>query len=65
MNVLASANTRHLPPPLIPLHKGEGKSRTFLPFGRNGRRLQGPPPPCGEGYGVGVPAPTVAGRALP
>ncbi len=62
MNVLASGSARHLPPPLTPPHKGEGKSLRFLPFGRNVHRLYEPPPPCGEGYGVGVPAPTVAGR---
>ena len=51
----------NLPPPLTPPRKGEGDlSRVVSPPGvdcwRQAAQLRNPPPPCGEGLGVGVSA---------
>jgi hypothetical protein len=51
----------NLPPPLTPPHRGEGDlPRVVSPPGvdcwRQAGRLRNPPPPCGEGLGVGVSA---------
>ena len=50
-----------VPPPLAPPHRGEGDRFAAAATKRAGDRdwaavPQNPPPPCGEGLGVGVPA---------
>jgi pimeloyl-ACP methyl ester carboxylesterase len=54
----------NVPPPLTPLHRGEGEfsSRTGdkLSAPRKNDDAQSPPPPCGEGLGVGVNAGPIA-----
>ncbi len=66
-----------VPPPLTPPHKGEGDLPACSPSTNHWRfravwRPQSPPPPCGEGLGVGVssyaiapPTSSTTGRCLP
>src|SRR6185312_8008368 len=54
----AEGADRSIPPPLTPPHKGEGDSceqaaRDLKHSGKKARQPC-PPPPCGEGSGVGV-----------
>ncbi|GAA4117156.1 hypothetical protein GGR00_000794 [Aminobacter aganoensis] len=57
---LHSKNVTHeIPPPLTPPHEGEGNdfitvAVNFVDAWRGATVPQGPPPPCGEGLGVGV-----------
>jgi DNA-binding MarR family transcriptional regulator/ribosomal protein S18 acetylase RimI-like enzyme len=62
-----------VPPPLTPPHKGEGdfaaaRQSKIMDDWRLPETQAGPPPPCGEGLGVGVPSYVVAlqgGRPAP
>jgi len=55
-----------IPPPLTPPHKGEGDLPAAM-LHETGKDLRSedaqlnPPPPCGEGLGVGVKSSSVAG----
>ena len=57
------------PPPLSPPRKGEGDAGAADPANRLGDRiaasLQSPPPPCGEGLGVGVHDAEMEAKATP